>query len=184
MVPVRDKLVKLQLWDTAGQERFRSLTTSYYKMADGVILCYDTSDPVTLDELQDRWLDETHEYGAHCINSGNVLILGTKTDLPQDDVTVARATAFAESLGVSHAVCSARTGKGIDESIEGFVQQISNSKVYATKIKRRRQIGVTVQSQQLQAPLRTGCFAKMMESVSESMSQIRCFSLQVHLELS
>ena len=47
-----NKAVKLQLWDTAGQERFRSLTTSYYRMADGIILVYDTSDEATLDALE------------------------------------------------------------------------------------------------------------------------------------
>lgn len=35
----------LQLWDTAGQERFRSVTRSYFRRADGVMLLYDvTSD--------------------------------------------------------------------------------------------------------------------------------------------
>ena len=33
--------VKCQLWDTAGQERFRTLTTSYYREAQGVVVVYD-----------------------------------------------------------------------------------------------------------------------------------------------
>ena len=31
------KRVKLTIWDTAGQERFRTLTSSYYRGAHGVI---------------------------------------------------------------------------------------------------------------------------------------------------
>ena len=31
------KTVKLQIWDTAGQERFRTITSAYYRGADGVV---------------------------------------------------------------------------------------------------------------------------------------------------
>ena len=31
------KRVKLTVWDTAGQERFRTLTSSYYRGAQGII---------------------------------------------------------------------------------------------------------------------------------------------------
>src|SRR5688500_9882504 len=34
----RPKRVKVTIWDTAGQERFRSLTSSYYRGAQGIIL--------------------------------------------------------------------------------------------------------------------------------------------------
>ncbi|KAL8453556.1 hypothetical protein Emag_001775 [Eimeria magna] len=30
--------LKLAIWDTAGQERFRTLTSSYYRGAQGIIL--------------------------------------------------------------------------------------------------------------------------------------------------
>jgi len=29
---------QLQIWDTAGQERFRTITQSYYRSANGVII--------------------------------------------------------------------------------------------------------------------------------------------------
>lgn len=38
-----NKHVALQLWDTAGQERFRSITKSYFRKADGVLLFFDVS---------------------------------------------------------------------------------------------------------------------------------------------
>lgn len=31
------KRLKLTVWDTAGQERFRTLTSSYYRGAQGII---------------------------------------------------------------------------------------------------------------------------------------------------
>ena len=38
------KRVKATIWDTAGQERFRTLTSSYYRGAQGVV---SLSNPVT-----------------------------------------------------------------------------------------------------------------------------------------
>ena len=35
--------VKLQIWDTAGQERFRTITSAYYRGADGVCCIFDVT---------------------------------------------------------------------------------------------------------------------------------------------
>jgi len=44
-IRVDDRNIAIQLWDTAGQERFRSVTKTYFRRADGVMLLYDvTSD--------------------------------------------------------------------------------------------------------------------------------------------
>ena len=32
------------IWDTAGQERFRTICTSYYRGAHGVVVVYDITD--------------------------------------------------------------------------------------------------------------------------------------------
>ncbi|MCL7030223.1 hypothetical protein MKW94_000226, partial [Papaver nudicaule] len=38
MFTVGGKRLKLTIWDTAGQERFRTVTSSYYRGVQGVIL--------------------------------------------------------------------------------------------------------------------------------------------------
>jgi len=37
MMDVASKRIKATIWDTAGQERFRTLTSSYYRGAHGII---------------------------------------------------------------------------------------------------------------------------------------------------
>lgn len=46
------KRVKLQIWDTGGQERFRTITQSYYRSANGIVLCYDITCKQSFNSLQ------------------------------------------------------------------------------------------------------------------------------------
>ena len=53
----------LQIWDTAGQERFRSITQSYYRSANALLLVYDISCQSSFDCLPD-WLREIEMYAS------------------------------------------------------------------------------------------------------------------------
>ena len=54
-VMVNDKLIQLNLWDTAGQERFRTITSSYYRGAHGIIVVYDVTDQESFNNVK-QWL--------------------------------------------------------------------------------------------------------------------------------
>lgn len=56
--------LQLQIWDTAGQERFRSITQSYYRSANALILTYD----ITCEEsfrCLPEWLREIEQYASN-----------------------------------------------------------------------------------------------------------------------
>ncbi|CAM5999765.1 unnamed protein product [Sphagnum balticum] len=74
---VRDDRSSTAIWDTAGQERFRTITSAYYKGADGIIMVYDLTEPSSLDDLETFWVPEAYNY---CDKSIKVLLLGNKLD--------------------------------------------------------------------------------------------------------
>ena len=50
------KNIKLQIWDTAGQDRFRTITSAYYKGADGIVMVYDLTHEDSLNDLENYWI--------------------------------------------------------------------------------------------------------------------------------
>ncbi|XP_016843543.1 ras-related protein Rab-43 [Nasonia vitripennis] len=94
-VLVDGKRVKLQIWDTAGQERFRTITQSYYRSANGVILVYDITKRSSFLSLQ-RWIDEIRRYtSSHVL----LILVGNKCDLEDArEVQKAEAEAVCEYL--------------------------------------------------------------------------------------
>lgn len=90
------KTIKLQIWDTAGQERFRTITSSYYRGAHGIIVVYDVTDAETFHNVK-QWL---HEIDRYACDSVNKLLVGNKADLTTKKVVeFATAKEFADNLG-------------------------------------------------------------------------------------
>ncbi|KAF7328901.1 Ras-related protein Rab-18 [Mycena venus] len=73
---VKGKKVKLSIWDTAGQERFRTITSSYYRGAQGIILVYDVSNRESFDALP-RWFSELETYVSDKVVK---ILVGNKVD--------------------------------------------------------------------------------------------------------
>ena len=54
------KRIKLQIWDTAGQERFRTITTSYFRGAQGILLVYDVTDKKSFNSIR-NWVAQIQQ---------------------------------------------------------------------------------------------------------------------------
>uniref|UniRef100_A0A4Y0BRU7 Ras-related protein Rab-18 n=1 Tax=Anopheles funestus TaxID=62324 RepID=A0A4Y0BRU7_ANOFN len=113
--------VKLAIWDTAGQERFRTVSPSYYRDAQGVILVYDVTQSGTLYNLE-SWFNELDTYGTY----DNMVKIVVGNQIDQENRTISRDEGFrfAQNHGVMFTETSAKTGEGINDAFEEVVRKI------------------------------------------------------------
>merc|ERR1711974_267613 len=118
------KNIRLQIWDTAGQERFRTITSSYYRGAHGIIVVYDVTDPVSFTNVK-QWLKEIATYASEDVHK---LLVGNKCDLGDlRKVTKEQAKEFADKLEISFEETSAKEGIGIEEAFLTIAKQIKGA---------------------------------------------------------
>ena len=77
---VDGKELTFKIWDTAGQERFKTLTQSFYKKADGVIISYDVTDESTFENVR-NWVESLNAHAQ--IHTARILV-GNKIDLENE----------------------------------------------------------------------------------------------------
>ncbi len=118
--------VKIQVWDTAGQERFRTITSSYYRGAHGIIIVFDISDTSTFLDV-DNWMKEIDSY---CINKNiQKILVGNKIDLERK-VSYEDAHFLAMKYGLTYLEVSAKNPEqsSIDNIFKVLVNNIINNK--------------------------------------------------------
>uniref|UniRef100_A0A2K6PFQ5 RAB1A, member RAS oncogene family n=1 Tax=Rhinopithecus roxellana TaxID=61622 RepID=A0A2K6PFQ5_RHIRO len=119
----------LQIWDTAGQERFRTITSSYYRGAHGIIVVYDVTDQESFNNKQ--WLQEIDRYASENVNK---LLVGNKCDLTTKKVVdYTTAKEFADSLGIPFLETSAKNATNVEQSFMTMAK--SNVKIQSTPVK-------------------------------------------------
>jgi Ras-related protein Rab-1A len=113
----------LQIWDTAGQERFRTITSSYYRGAHGIIVVYDVTDIETFNNVK-QWLQEIDRYASEGVNK---LLVGNKSDLVSKKVVEYQvAKDFADSLGIPFLETSAKNATNVEQAFLTMAKQIKD----------------------------------------------------------
>ncbi|KAK7318444.1 hypothetical protein RJT34_03146 [Clitoria ternatea] len=122
-VIIGGKKLKLAIWDTAGQERFRTLTSSYYCGAQGIIMIYDVTRRETFTNLSEIWAKEIELYSTNpeCIK----MLVGNKVDKEGDRVvTKKEGIDLARECGCLFTECSAKTRVNVQQCFEELVLKI------------------------------------------------------------
>jgi Ras-related protein Rab-1A len=115
------KTIKLQIWDTAGQERFRTITSSYYRGAHGIIVVYDTTDNETFEHVK-TWLHEIDRYASENVNK---LLVGNKSDLTtKRQVDTEAAKAFAGEVNIPFLETSAKNATNVEDAFMTMAAEI------------------------------------------------------------
>ncbi|RDX50745.1 ras-domain-containing protein [Polyporus arcularius HHB13444] len=118
---VKGKKVKLSIWDTAGQERFRTITSSYYRGAQGVILVYDVANRESFEALP-KWFAELETYVSSAVVK---IIVGNKVDKEfSRQVPASEGQAFATRMNALFVEASAKTAVGVQEAFRDVVERI------------------------------------------------------------
>ncbi|CAL9076411.1 unnamed protein product [Musa textilis] len=117
------KTIKLQIWDTAGQERFRTITSSYYRGAHGIIVVYDVTDQESFNNVK-QWLNEIDRYASDSVNK---LLVGNKCDLTANKVvSYETAKAFADEIGIPFMEASAKNATNVEQAFMAMTAAIKN----------------------------------------------------------
>lgn len=113
--------MKLQIWDTAGQERFRTITSSYYRGAHGIIVVYDTTERESF-KAATNWMNEINRYASENVNR---LLVGNKCDMePKKVVSYDEGKELADQLGIKFLETSAKSSHNVEQAFTLMASEI------------------------------------------------------------
>jgi len=122
-IELEGKTVKLQIWDTAGQERFRTITSSYYRGAHGIIVVYDVTDQDSFANVK-QWLQEIERYASEGVSK---LLVGNKNDMvDRKQVETDTAKGFADSISIPFLETSAKEATNVEQAFLTMAKQIKD----------------------------------------------------------
>jgi len=126
MMDVAGKRCKLSVWDTAGQERFRTLTSSYYRGAQGICFVYDVTRRESFEDLEAVWMREVELYSN--VESAVQILVANKVDLSSErQVTTEEGHEFAQRHGCLFVETSAKANVAVGQAFEELLMKILDS---------------------------------------------------------
>ena len=118
------KRLKMQIWDTAGQERFRTITTAYYRGAQGILLVYDVTDEKSFQNIR-NWIAQLQEHASDTVAK---ILVGNKCDMVDKRVVdTQRGQELADEFGIQFFETSAKNTINVEEAFECLARQVKKS---------------------------------------------------------
>jgi Ras-related protein Rab-8A len=120
-IELEGKRIKLQIWDTAGQERFRTITTAYYRGANGILLVYDVTDEASFQNIR-NWVRNIEQHAAENVEK---ILVGNKCDMEAEKVVeTARGQDLANEFSIKFFEASAKANINVREAFESIAIDI------------------------------------------------------------
>lgn len=122
-IQVDNKRIKLQIWDTAGQERFRTITTSYFRGAQGILLVYDVTDRQTFTDIK-TW---SKQIEMHADSNVDKVLLANKCDQNENrQVSFEEGEALAKEGGMKFFETSAKQDFNVEEAFLSIATDVKD----------------------------------------------------------
>ena len=120
------KVIKLQIWDTAGQERFRTIVSSYYRGAHGIMVVFDITNKESFENIP-MWCEEIKK---HASGSVKKILIGNKSDFDtRRQVEYSEAKELADSMNMTYIETSAKTALNVEKSFYDLASMLQNNMV-------------------------------------------------------
>lgn len=129
---VDGRTIKLQIWDTAGQERFKTITSSYYKGAHGIIVVYDITDKESFKNI-DTWMTEVEKHASDNVSR---ILVGNKWDLDESrQVSTDEGKELADQHNIRFMETSAKESSHVEEAFTLMTKEIKSRVVHTDQRK-------------------------------------------------
>ena len=123
-IKIDNKTIKLQIWDTAGQERFKSILSSYYKGANGILLLYDITNLNSFKSLS-NWLIDIEKNSSKNVKK---ILIGNKCDLNElRKIPINKGKEFADTYNMKFIETSAKNNVNINECFNILGKELINN---------------------------------------------------------
>jgi len=122
-VEIDGKRIKLQIWDTAGQERFRTITTSYFRGAQGILLVYDVTDRRSFESIR-NWISQIQQHADVHVNK---ILCGNKCDMTDEKVvSTEEGLKLAKEFGIEFWEASAKNDINVEASFISIARSVKD----------------------------------------------------------
>ena len=109
------------MYKRQGQERFRTITSSYYRGAHGIIVVYDVTESESFNNVK-QWLHEIDRYASEGVNK---LLVGNKSDLvSKKQVDTESAKSLADGLSIPFLETSAKSATNVEQAFMTMASEI------------------------------------------------------------
>ena len=121
-VDIGERKCKLQIWDTAGQERFKTVTSAYYRGADGIMIIFDQTDKESFNNIQ-HWIEDISRYST---DEPAKIIIANKDDMAEEKKIVKNEdiNELEKKTGLEVIKTSAKTGENVEYAFKKLAQQL------------------------------------------------------------
>jgi len=126
---IDNKTIRIDLWDTAGNEKFHSLTTGFFKNAEGIMVMFDVTTLTSFENVR-NWTESIKTHLSLEANNIPVIIIGNKIDLKEREIKTEDANKYCRELGFKYFETSAKTGENVDLTVKYLVKEVIKKKQF------------------------------------------------------